>query len=136
MLIPAHADHRFCERYQAWRKHLDVAMWQVEPAVADYLPCAARWVRLMPHRHMLHAIRQAYPDMAGSSAAMDQSAENSTRKANPFLRGMARAFDLSGTMFRSPDHGVGRGSDGDAIRDGWRAVGDSVEDAMIGLLPG
>ena len=55
------------------------------------------------------------------------------RKANRFLRGMARAFDLSGTMFRSPDDGVGRGSDGDAIRDVWRAVGDSVEDAMIGF---
>ena len=38
--IPAPADHRFCERYQAWRKHLDVAMWQVhragEKAFMDY----------------------------------------------------------------------------------------------------
>ena len=104
-----------------------------EPAVADYFARAARWVRLMPHRRMLAAIRQAYPDMAGNSGARDRNAERFIRRWNPFLRGMASAFDLGGTMFRSPGHGVGPASDGDAIRDVWREVGESLENAMVGF---
>jgi len=47
---------------------------------------------------------------------------------------MASAFDLTGLMFRSAGRGgVGPASDADAIRDVWRDVGESVEDAMVGF---
>ena len=71
--------------------------------------------------------------MAGNSGARERNAERFIRWGDPFLRGMASAFDLSGRMFGSPGHGVGPASDGDAIRDVWREVGESLENAMVGF---
>ncbi len=104
-----------------------------DPPVADYFGRAACWARLVPHSRMLAAIRQAYPEMAGNGGVWDQDEERSIRRWNPFLRGMASAFDLTGLMFRSSGRGVGPASDADAIRDVWRDVGESLEDAMVGF---
>ena len=99
--------------------------------VADYVARASRWVRLMPYRQMLVAIYRQYPDMAVNSVVRHLASERPTRRQNPFIRGMTRAFDITGTMHRSPDRAVGLESEAEAIRDTWRAVGDHLEDAMV-----
>ena len=104
-----------------------------DPPVADYFSRAARWARLMPYRRMLAAMRRAYPEMVENSGVRDRGGERSIRPGNPFLRGVASAFDLTGSMFRSPGHRVGPASDAAAIRDIWRDVGESVENAMVGF---
>ena len=101
--------------------------------VADYVERASRWVRLMPYRRMLAAIYRRYPEMAVNSVVRHLASERPARRENPFARGMARAFDITGTMYRSTDAEVGLESDGDAIRDVWRAVGDAIEEAMVGF---
>ena len=111
----------------------EAVLASIEPPVADYFRRAARWARLMPHLRMLAAIRRAYPEMAGNGGVRDRDEDRSIRRWHPFLRGMASAFDLTGSMFRSPDHGLGPASDADAIRDIWRDVGESLEDAMVGF---
>ena len=71
--------------------------------VADYFQRAARWVRLMPYRQMLAAIYRQYPDMAVNSVVRHLGLERPTRRQSPFTRGMTSAFDITGTMHRSPD---------------------------------
>ncbi len=101
--------------------------------VADYMKRASRWVRLMPYRRMLAAIRRQYPDMAVSSVIRRRVSKRSAPRENPFVRGMSRAFDVTGTMHRGTDTAVDRESDGEAIRDAWDAVGRALEDAMVGF---
>ncbi len=101
--------------------------------VADYLARASRWVRLMPYRQMLAAIYRKYPDMAVNSVVRHLGSERPSRRQNPFIRGMTRAFDITGTMHRSPDRAVGLESEAEAIGAAWRAVGRDLEDAMVGF---
>lgn len=53
------------------------------------------------------------------------------RRQSPFIRGMTRAFDITGTMHRSPDRAVGLEPEAEAIGEVWRAVGDHLQDAMV-----
>ena len=101
--------------------------------VADYMKRASRWVRLMPYRRMLTAIYRQYPDMAVNSVVRHLASERPARRETPFVRGMNRTFDITGTMCRSTDTAVGLESDGEAIRDVWRAVGSDIEEAMVGF---
>ena len=101
--------------------------------VADYVERASRWVRLMPYRRMLAAIHRQYPEMAANIVVRDLTSEPPARRESPFVRGMSRAFDITGTMYRSPDTVIGLESDGEAIRDVWAAVGRDLEDAMVGF---
>ena len=98
--------------------------------VANYLRDAARWVRLTPYRRMLSAIYSRYPDTAINSVVGQRRSKRRDRQQRPFLRGMARAFDFTGTMHRTPDSRRPARSDADAIRDAWRAVGQELEEAM------
>ena len=118
---------------EAGRAKGEAVLASFEPPVADYFGRAARWARLMPHLRMLAAIRTAYPEMAGNGGVRDRDEERSIRRWHPFVRGMAGAFDLTGSMFQSADQRVGPASDADAIRDIWRDVGESLEDAMVGF---
>ena len=123
-----------CERYgltEAGRKQGETALGSLPDPVADYFARAARWARLMPYRHMLVAIYRRFPDMAVNSVARQLGFEHRPRRQNPFIRGMARMFDITGTMFRSPDSAVGLESDVEAIRDTWRSVGRDLEDSMV-----
>ena len=100
-------------------------------SVADYVARASRWVRLMPYRQMLAAIYRRYPDMAVNSVVRHLASECPTRRQNPFILGMTRTFDITGTMHRSPDRAVGLESEAEAIRDTWRTVGKHLEGAMV-----
>lgn len=99
--------------------------------VADYFERAARWVRLVPYRRMLAAIYREYPEMAENSVVRHFGAGRHASTESPLIRGMTRAFDLTGTMYRAPDSEVGLQSDADAIHDDWRAVGEDIEEAMV-----
>lgn len=98
--------------------------------VADYFGRTAMWVLLVPYRWMLAAIYREYPEMASNSVVQDL--ENSPERGEQaFVRGMASAFDLMGTMNRLFDSADGFQSDADAIRNGWRAVSADLEGAMV-----
>lgn len=99
-------------------------------AVAKYLRDAARWVRLTPYRRMLSAIYSRYPDTAVNSVVGQPRAKRRAQRQNPFVRGMARAFDFTGTLHRTPGSPKPARSDADAIRSAWRAVGQELEEAM------
>ena len=99
--------------------------------VSDYVGRASRWVRLMPYQRMLAAIYRQYPETAVNSVVRHLGSERPSRRQNPFIRGMTRAFDITGTMYRSPDSSVGLESDAEGIRSAWRAVGDHLEEAMV-----
>ena len=99
--------------------------------VADYFGRVARWIRLMPYRPMLAAIYREYPEMAENSVVRHLAARPRGSQKMPFIRGITRAFDLTGTMYRTPDSEVGLQSDADALREAWRAVGDDIEEAMV-----
>ncbi len=100
-------------------------------SVADYMRRAARWICLMPYRRMLAAIYREYPEMAVNSVVRHFGAGRHARRESPFIRGMTGAFDLTGTMYRTPDSEVGLQSDTDAIHETWRTVGDDIEEAMV-----
>ena len=99
--------------------------------IADYFGRVARWVRLVPYRQMLAAIYREYPEMAVNSVVRHLGAKSPARRPSPFVRGMARAFDITGTMHRPRDSEVGLESDAEAIRDVWVAVGRDLEEAMV-----
>ena len=101
--------------------------------IGKYLRDAARWVRLTPYRRMLAAIYRQYPDTAVDSVIDRLRAPRREGVRSPFLRGMVRAFDFTGTSHRHLDSGRAASSDADAIRDAWRAVGEELEEAMSGF---
>jgi hypothetical protein len=98
--------------------------------VAKYLRDAARWVRLTPYRQILSAIYSRYPDTAVNSVVVRPRPRPRAGQERPFLRGMSRAFDFTGTRHRTPDSPRPATSDADAIGDAWRAVGRELEEAM------
>ena len=99
-------------------------------AVAKYLRDAARWVRLTPYWRILSAICSRYPDTAVNSVVAQPPSRSRAGHERPFLRGMTRAFDFTGTRHRSPNSPRAATSDADAIGDAWRAVGRELEEAM------
>ncbi len=99
--------------------------------VADYFERAARWVRLVPYRYMLAAIYREYPEMAENSVVGHLGKGRDASGENPFICGVTRALDLTGTMYRMPDSEVGLQSDADALHEDWCAVGAYIEDAMV-----
>lgn len=99
--------------------------------VAGYLGRVAQWIRLMPYRSMLAAIYREYPEMAENSVVRHLGAGRHAPQESPFIRGMTRAFDLTGTMYRTPDSEVGLQSEANALQEDWRAVGDDIEEAMV-----
>ena len=101
--------------------------------VSDYFERAARWVRLTPHRRMLAAMHREYPEIMVNCVVRHTPAKRPARRLHPFIRGMVRAFDITGTMFRSPDSAVGLESPNEAITEVWRGVGGDLEDAMVRL---
>ena len=122
------------KRYQlieAGRQKGEAVLGSLPDPVAEYVGRAARWVRLIPYRRMLAAIYRQYPEMAVNSVVRQLGLEHRPRRQNPFMRGMARVFDITGTMFRSPDSAVGLESDADEIREIWCSVGRDLEDAMV-----
>ena len=98
--------------------------------VADYVVRVSRWVRRMPYRQMLRAVYRKYPDMAVDSVVRSLGLKPDAKRHHPFVRGMTRAFDFTGSMYRSPDSTVGLDSDAEAIHNDWRAVGGDFEKAM------
>lgn len=98
--------------------------------IGKYLRDAARWVRLTPYRRMLAAIYRQYPDTAVDGVADRLRAPRRKGVRSPFLRGVVRALDFTGTSHRQRDSGRVASSDADAIRDAWRAVGEELEEAM------
>ena len=101
--------------------------------VSDYFGRAARWVRLTPHRRMLAAMHREYPEIMVNCVVRHTPARRPARWQHPFIRGMVQAFDITGTMFRSPDSAVGLESPNEAIAKAWRRVGRNLEDAMVRL---
>ena len=108
-----------------------------EPA-AKYMEDAAKWVRLVPLKHLLSAIYRQYPDMAVNSVlpqAVSGYSHASFRFPMPsFLSGMARTLDFMGTLddYRS-DWGNER-LDALGIYHDWSAVGDDIRTVMNDLL--
>ncbi len=98
--------------------------------VAKYIRNAARWVRLTPYRRMLSAIYRRYPDTAVNSVVSHLGPPRREETRSPFVRGMARAFDFTGTSHRTAASGKVARSDADAIHDAWRTVGEELEEAM------
>ena len=124
------SDPRYLLTKAGYRRGTEVRASFPDP-VGDYVARASRWVRLIPYRQMLAAIYRQYPDMAVNSVVRHLGSERPTRWQSPFTRGMTRAFDITGTMHRSPDRAVGLESEAEAIGAAWRAVGDHLEDAMV-----
>ena len=108
----------------------EVVLASFPAPVTDYFGRAARWIRLMPYRRMLAAIYREYPEMAENSVVRHLGTDRPPPRSKPFIRGMTRAFDLTGTMYRSPETGKAARSNADAIHDAWRAVGEELEQAM------
>jgi hypothetical protein len=108
-----------------------------EPA-ARYMEDAAKWIRLVPFKHLLSAIYRQYPDMAVNSVlpqAVSGYSHASFRFPMPsFLSGMARTLDFMGTLddYRS-DWGDER-LDALGIYHDWSAVGDDFGTVMNDLL--
>ena len=69
--------------------------------------------------------------MAENSVVRNLAAGRHASKESPFIRGITRAFDLTGTMYRTPDSEVGLQSVADALHEVWRAVDDDIEEAMV-----
>ena len=98
--------------------------------LAKYLRDAARWVRLTPYRPMLAGIHRRYPDTAVDSVAGGVPTEPRRETKSPFVRGMARAFDFTGTTHRASSSGKSVRTDAEAIHDAWQAVGEELAEAM------
>ena len=100
-------------------------------SVAEYFRRAARWTHLMPYRQMLAAIYRQFPEMARNSVTRHLVSEPPVPKSSPFMRGLAGAFDISGSMNRTADSEVELPYVADALREDWRAVGEDIEAAMV-----
>ncbi|MDE0103546.1 MAG: hypothetical protein OXN89_14315 [Bryobacterales bacterium] len=121
--------HRYLLTDSGERRGLSVLDHLPDP-VETYMRKAARWVRLTPYRRMLSAIYRRYPETAINSVVGHLGPPGHKEAQSPFVRGMARAFDVAGTSNRTSDSRKPARSDEDAIHDAWRTVGEELEDAM------
>ncbi len=101
------------------------------PPIADYFGRAARWVLLVPYRHMLAALYREYPDMAVNSVFRDLKPKPPPPRRNPLVEGVASAFDLMGTLDPPEDSETDSETDAEAIEAVWREVGECLEGAMV-----
>lgn len=116
-----------------------VAVLSTLPEVAaNYMEEAAKWVRLVPFKHLLSAIYRQYPDMASNSVLPQAAASYSHASFRfpmpSFLSGMARTLDFMGTL---DDYRSGWGDerlDALAVYHDWNAVGDDLGAAMTAHL--
>ena len=101
--------------------------------MANYVERVVRWIRLMPYRPMLAAIYRQYPDMAENSVIQPPIRASRTQhpRRRSFVQGMVRAFDLMGVLGDPRPYPVRYRTDGSAIHSAWRAVGESLENAMV-----
>ena len=117
----------------AGRERGEAVLGSLPESVSDYFGRAARWARLMPHRRMFAAMHREHPEIMVNCVVRHTPSRRPTRRLHPFIRGMMQAFDITGTMFRSPDSAVGLESPSEAIAKAWRRVGRDLEDAMVRL---
>ena len=105
---------------------------------ANYMEEAAKWVRLVPFKHLLSAIYRQYPDMASNSVIPQAAASYSHaafRFAMPsFLSGMARTLDFMGTLDDYQSDWGDERLDALAVYHDWSAVGDDLGAAMTAHL--
>ena len=108
-----------------------------EPA-ARYMEDAAKWIRLVPFKHLLSAIYRQYPDMAVNSIipqAVLRYPHVSFRFTMPsFLSGMARTLDFMGTLANYQWGTSDERLDALAVYHDWSAVGDDLGAAMTAHL--
>ena len=133
----AHVDssgsrHRY-RLSEAGHRRGEVELASFPDPVADYVERVARWVRLMPYRPMLAAIYREYPEMAVNSVIPPPIRASRTRhpRLRSFLQGMVRAFDLMGVLGDPRPYLRRSRTNGAAIHRAWRAVGESLENAMV-----
>lgn len=105
---------------------------------ANYMEEAAKWVRLVPFKHLLAAIYRQYPDMAINSVIPQPAASYSHasfRFTMPsFLSGMARTLDFMGTLEDYQWDTSDERLDALALYHDWSAVGDDLGAAMTAHL--
>ena len=105
---------------------------------ARYMEDAAKWIRLVPFKHLLAAIYRQYPSMAINSIIPQVASgysHTSFRFAMPsFLSGMARALDFTGTLNDYQRDSINERLDGLALYHDWSAVGDDLGAAMADHL--
>ena len=105
---------------------------------ANYTEEAAKWVRLVPFKHLLSAIYRQYPDMAINSVipqAVSGYSHASFRFTMPsFLSGMARTLDFMGTLDDYQSDWGDERLDALALYHDWSAVGDDLGAAMTAHL--
>ena len=104
-----------------------------EPA-ARYMEDAAKWIRLVPFKHLLSAIYRQYPDMAVNSIIPQVTSgysHASFRFPMPsFLSGLARTLDFMGTLDDYQWDTSDERLDALALYHDWSAVGDDLGAAM------
>ena len=129
--------HRYSLTDSGYARGVAVLGTLPEPA-ARYMEDAAKWIRLVPFKHLLSAIYRQYPDMAVNSLILQAKRSYphaSFRFTMPsFLSGVARTLDFMGTL---DDHQWGIGDerlDALAIYHDWSAVGDDLGAAMTDHL--
>ena len=126
-------------RYRAYiltesgHEHGMEALSELTKPVRQYVADVAQWVLSLSFGELLSAIYRRYPDMAVNSIVPDvmtrfPSVLNRS-PLPPFLSGVARTFDLAGTLDQY-EFGSGGKRDAEAIRADWRAVGNDLRRAM------
>lgn len=104
-------------------------------SASRYMREASAWITGTPLRPLLAAICRDYPDMARNSVVprLTQPYPRTTFNypTPSFLSGMARTFDLFGTLDEFRPELDGDALDALATYNDWRAVGEDLEAAMI-----
>ncbi len=110
------------------------ALGSLPDSVADYFRRASTWVLLVPYRRVIEAVYREFPEMAVPAVKRRRrGGPRNARARNPFMEGMASAFDLFGMGDRPRQSADGFRADGDALRSDWEAVGADLENAMVQL---
>ena len=109
------------------------ALNELAEPVRRYVAETARWVLSLSFGELLSAIYRRYPDMAVNSIVPEVTSRfpRALHRSPlpPFLSGVARTFDLAGTIDQY-ESGSGSERDAEAIHADWRAVGDDLRRAM------
>ncbi len=102
--------------------------------VSEYLTITAEWVLSTGFRPLVAAVYDRYPEMAaGSKMRFARSKFRYPAACSPqqaFIRGDARAFDMTGDIDDGIPKWLDRASDSAAIAGDWRKVGDALRHAM------
>ena len=131
LLIDRSAHCHRCVLTDDGRAKGEAVLARIDPPVADYFERVARWVRLVPYRHMLAAIGRECPDMAVNCVARSPKPKSPRARRDSFWAGMASAFDLMGTLEPVEEPEADPATVGEGIGAAWRDVGECLEDAMV-----